>query len=341
MRLNVLNHFKSVKPAYALITPAKNEAAFIGWPLKSIIAQGMRPVRWVIVDDGSTDDTAQIAEQASREHPFISVLRISGAVRRNFSSKVEAFNAGLELLKGVQYQFIGNLDADISLDPSYYSNILKAFENDPRLGIAGGSVYTTIKNEFVCFDNTVDSVGGAVQLFRRECFEDIQGYRRLPYGGIDAAAEIVARSRGWNVRKVKERVYEHRQTGSTQGSVLSGRYKDGLKFQSLGYNALFFTGRCLYRILDRPVGVGSALSMLGFAYARWRGYPIYIPKETTAYLRSEQRNKMKHAFCKLFPFHHNMTGSDKNPERTHLAFSEGGQEPRPRRDEIVTDEQRE
>jgi len=251
------------------------------------------------VDDGSTDDTAVIVESYIVRYPFIGLVRVADVKKREFSNKAAAFNAGLQALEDHDYSFIGNLDADISLEPSYYESVLDTFGRDARLGIAGGRVYTTINNKFVCSDNTVDSVGGAVQLFRRQCFEEIGGYRGLPYGGIDAAAEIIARWKGWVVRKVAQNVYEHRQTGSAQRSTLAGRYRDGLKFHTLGYGSLFFACRCLFRLMDNPICIGSALSLAGFAYARGRKYPICIPKEAVAYLQSEQNKKLRDWFHRL------------------------------------------
>jgi len=141
----------------------------------------------------------------------------------------------------------------------------------------------------------LDSVGGAVQLFRKKCFEQIGGYMSLQHGGIDAAAEIMARMHGWSVRKFPgNRVFEYRKTGSAQHDVLYSCYKEGIKFQSLGYSGIFFFCRCLRRISDRPFLIRSVLSLSGFAYASLRGYPACLPSRVVAYLKSEQMNKLRH-----------------------------------------------
>jgi len=200
--------------AYVIITPAHNEEAFIEQTIQSMIQQTFCPLKWIIVNDASTDRTREIVEECTRDRPFIRLVNMDRAAGRDFGKKVYAFNRGLEELHDLQYDFIGNLDADIELEPNYFENILRQFEKDTNLGIAGGQVFMKVGDKFVTHDETPDSVGGQVQLFRRKCFEDIGGYRPLKYGGIDAAAEIMTRMKGWNVRKFPENpVFEHRLTG--------------------------------------------------------------------------------------------------------------------------------
>jgi biofilm PGA synthesis N-glycosyltransferase PgaC len=278
--------------SFVLITPAKNEAARIQGTLESVIAQTVRPSRWIIVDDGSTDETAAIVQSYVQRYPFIGLLRLTQQTKREFSNKVTAFNSGQQALEESGYTFIGNLDADITLPPDYFEAVLDSFNRDTQLGIAGGRVNTTISGRFVCRDRTTDSVGGAVQLFRRKCFEEIGGYQQLPFGGIDAAAEITARWKGWSVRKVDKDVYEHRQTGSAQDNLWKQRYRDGMKFHTLGYGGIFFACKCLFRLMDKPVCIGSMLSIAGFVSARMRRVPLCMPREAVVYLRLEQKQKL-------------------------------------------------
>jgi glycosyltransferase involved in cell wall biosynthesis len=281
---------------YVIITPAKDEQETIEKTIESIIHQTVRPSCWVIVDDGSTDRTAEIVQSYLPSHGYMRLLkRRSG--RREFGSKVTAFNAGYQLLEGSEHSFIGNLDADISLEPNYYERILAEFQRDPRLGIAGGSVHTKIGNRFITADRTTDSVAGAVQLFRKECFDGIGGYIPLTRGGTDGAAEIMARMNGWSVRKfVDISVYEHRRTGSAQHGVLGARYAEGICFHSLGYSSLFYLLRCIYRVKDRPFVLGCVWALLGFIAAGLKRDPICVPPQVVSYLRSEQMGKLRRMF---------------------------------------------
>jgi poly-beta-1,6-N-acetyl-D-glucosamine synthase len=282
------------KPTYVLITPAKNEELFIGKTLDSVVSQTLKPLLWVIVDDSSTDRTAEIISKYAEQYNFISLLRMQTSSQRDFGRKAIAFKSGFASVQGLEYSYIGNLDADISLEPDYFQNIVNEFEKNPTLGIAGGSVYVKIGSKFVTGDNTLDSVGGAVQLFRRKCFEEIGGYLPLKQGGIDAAAEITARMKGWSVRKFPEnKVWEHRMTGTAIDPLWSAEFKQGMRFHSLGYGTLFYLLRSVAKILDPPLFIGSALSLSGFAYARLSGRPISLPPEIVSYLRREQIAKVK------------------------------------------------
>ncbi|MGD0207775.1 MAG: glycosyltransferase family A protein [Verrucomicrobiota bacterium] len=280
--------------AYVIITPAHNEEAFIEQTIQSMIQQTFCPLKWIIVNDASTDRTREIVEECTRDRPFIRLVNMDRAAGRDFGKKVYAFNRGLEELHDLQYDFIGNLDADIELEPNYFENILRQFEKDTNLGIAGGQVFMKVGDKFVTHDETPDSVGGQVQLFRRKCFEDIGGYRPLKYGGIDAAAEIMTRMKGWNVRKFPENpVFEHRLTGFASGSQWKARMHDGRRFYSLGYGPMFYLARCVYRWKDPPVIVGSGAALVGYLWSMMRRQPIVLPRDVVRYLKAEHREKLK------------------------------------------------
>src|SRR4051812_3382496 len=122
---------------YALITPARNEADKIAKTIEAVIAQTQRPERWIIVDDGSTDGTAEIADRYAAQYPWIAVFRRPARIDRSFAGKAHAVNAGLEQLKGVDFNVVGNLDADVTFDPDYLKFVMEKFAADPKLGIAG------------------------------------------------------------------------------------------------------------------------------------------------------------------------------------------------------------
>lgn len=281
-------------PTYVLITPAKNEELFIRNVLESVVSQTLRPLRWIIVNDSSTDRTTEIVQEYIAQYDFISLLNVQADGQRTFGRKALAFNSGFAEIQKTDFSYIGNLDADISLASDYFHNIVNKLEKDPKLGISGGIVYTKNGSKFVTYDRTLDSVGGAVQLFRRECFEQMGGYLPLKLGGIDAAAEIMARMRGWTVRKSPENpVWEHRLTGTANDSVLAASFKLGKRFHSLGYGTLFYVIRSIAKIGHKPYFVGSMLALAGFVYARFRSDPIALPKEVVSYLRQEQNQKLR------------------------------------------------
>lgn len=279
--------------SYVIITPAHNEEALIEKTIHSMMSQTVRPLKWVVVNDNSTDRTGEIVQRYAAENSFIQLINMRQTGERNFGNKVRAFNRGLNEVRNIDYRFIGNIDADISLEENYFERLLHEFDSDPKLGIAGGMVSSYIDNKFVSQNVALDSVAGAVQLFRRECFEQIGGYLALSLGGIDSAAEIIARMKGWKVRTFPEiSVLEHRRTGSATARPVASRVKEGIRCHSLGYSFLFMCMRCLYRLRDRPIVIGSVATLFGFVKGMIKGNPIVLPRNVVGYLRAEQRGKL-------------------------------------------------
>src|SRR5439155_12900101 len=207
-------------PKYVLITPARNEAQFIELTIKSVIAQTVLPLQWVIVSDGSTDGTDEIVNKYAAEHRWIELVRTPERQERHFAGKVHAFNAGYAKVKNLDYDLIGSMDADISFDPDYFSFLLGKLAEDPALGLVG----TPFKDKAI-YDYrfvSIEHVSGACQLFRRECFEQIGGYVPVKSGGIDHIAVITARMQGWKTRTFTEKVcLHHRKIGSAERGALN------------------------------------------------------------------------------------------------------------------------
>ncbi len=285
---------------YVVITPAHNEEAFIEKTINSMVAQTVQPIKWVIVNDGSVDRTGRIVESWAKRHGFIQLVNLRRDEGRDFARKALAFNAGFKEIQKLAFDFIGNLDADMSFEPEYFQNILKEFESDPKLGISGGIVYTKFTHKFISYDTTADSVGGKVQLFRRECFESVGGYLALKHGGIDTAAEVMARMNGWIVRKSFEnKTFEHRPTSFAWGAPLKAKMREGSHFHSLGYDPMFYLLRCIYRLKEYPFVIGSGAALFGYVSSMVRQHPVVLPAEVVNYLRAEQRAKLSRVlrFC--------------------------------------------
>ena len=284
---------------YVIITPARNEGDCIENTIRSVLAQTVPPQQWIIVSDNSTDSTDDIVAAYARSCSYMKLVRTAGRAQRNFSSKVSAFNAGCAALRASGYGFIGNLDADITFEPAYFASVLNAFERNPQLGIAGGIIMELIHDAYVGQHISLNSVAGAVQLFRRECFEAVGGYRPLPYGGIDAAAEIMARMHGWEVQTFPElKVLHHRRVAADKGSLLHARFRQGKMFYVLGYHPLFQLFRSIYRITDKPHVWGSLVLLLGYCWAAALRYRIGLPDNALRYLRTEQLRRLKEVFLK-------------------------------------------
>ena len=165
-------------PTYVLITPARNEALFIEKTIISVAAQTFRPIKWVIVSDGSTDATDDIVRKYAKDYNWIELVRTPEHSERHFAAKVHAFNAGYVRVKDLGYEIIGNLDADVSFDEKdYFAFLVSKFAEDRRLGV-GGTPYRHENSRCDSRFINVEDVVGACQLFRRECFEEIGGYEQ-------------------------------------------------------------------------------------------------------------------------------------------------------------------
>jgi glycosyltransferase involved in cell wall biosynthesis len=278
-----------MKSKYVIITPAHNEESFVEKTIESVINQTIKPSKWIIVDDGSTDNTLNIAKSYSQKFIFIEVLNLETEKKRTFSSKVRAFNHGFEKAKNIDYDFIGNLDADVSFNSNYYERILNEFEKNPKLGIAGGDRYDFVNGKFEKVIRSSNSVSGAVQLFRSKCFSDIEGYRPLDYGGIDAVAESMARFAGWEVRTFSEiTFYHYRRTGTAERHILKAYFRNGVKEYLIGYHPIFEFLRVVKKVKTKPFLIGSIVWFAGYIWASTNNFKRIVPKDFVKKLRKEQ-----------------------------------------------------
>lgn len=279
---------------YVLVTPARNEEAYIEKTIKSVISQKILPLKWVVVSDGSTDKTDEIVEKYANQYDFIELIRSSEDRINNFGSKVKAFDAGYQILKTMQFDYVGNLDADVSFDSLYFKSLIARFVEKPNLGIGGGVITELQNNRYVTQDISSNSVAGAVQLFRRKCYEDIGGYIPMPYGGIDAAAEILARANGWDVKTFPDyQVLHHRPVSTGKSSPTSTMFYRGISYYQLGYHPLFHLISAISKINNKPYVIGSLSRVIGFLWAYLTRCERKIPDSAIKFLRHEQISRLK------------------------------------------------
>lgn len=297
-------HRQMADTAYVLVTPAKNEEDYIEKTLASVVSQSILPRRWVIVSDGSTDRTDQIVADYAERYNFIRLVRRESG-GHSFGSKVHAFRVGYEELHDVSYDFIGNLDADIELPNDYYELLFHRFADDDQLGLSGGTRLDSVNGEFVKANFSELDIGGAYQLFRRECYEEIGGYMPLEMGGVDTVAGIMARYRGWRVRGFRDIIVRHyRPTGTAQGNVARLGFRTGMKRFLIGYHPLFECAKLMQ--VRQPIDmVRNFCELAGFTVASVRGFKRQVPDAMVEYLRAEQLGRLKQI---VFHFHDPASG---------------------------------
>jgi glycosyltransferase involved in cell wall biosynthesis len=288
------NPVHSTVPAYVLITPARNEAPFIELTIKSVVAQTVQPLKWVIVSDGSTDGTDGIVSGYAAQFPWIELVRMPERRERHFAGKVHAFNAGYGRVRGLEYDAIASLDADISFDEGYFEYLLQRLAEDPRLGLVGTPFKEGSKTAYDYRFVNIEHVSGACQLFRRQCFEEIDGYVPIEIGGIDYVMVITARMKGWKTRTFTEKVSEHhRAMDMAKHGPLAARFKNGRKDYVFGNHPLWEVFRSCYQTTKPPLVLGGALLLSGYMWAAVRRVDRPVSRNLVAFVRREQMQRLR------------------------------------------------
>lgn len=287
--MNPITHQNQTR--YVVITPARDEVQHISETIISVAQQTIRPVEWVIVDDGSTDGTGHILERYATQYPWITVLhRPDRGLRENSSGVMEAFFHGFQSVRSTDWDFIVKLDGDVSLDPHYFENCLREFQQDPTLGIGGGLICHMKNGALKIEASPRFHVRGATKIYRRTCWDVIGGLLRAP--GWDTVDEVKANMLGWRTRTFQDlKVLHHRPTGAADGAWRNS-VKDGRADYISGYHPLFMFLKCVKRLLQKPFVVGSLGLLYGFIGAYFKRTPQVNDRALIHYMRRQQLRRL-------------------------------------------------
>lgn len=283
---------------YALITPARNEAELIEGTLEAVVAQTVRPVRWIVVSDGSTDATDEIVARYTRQYSWIDLLRMPEHRDRTFAAKAACFNAGYQQLARVPFDLIGNLDADITFGPDFYEFLIEQFRKSPRLGVAGCPFIEDpsqpLGHSYAHQHADLSHVSGACQTFRRECFDEVGGYTPIRGGGIDYVAVTTARMKGWETRTFLERTcFHHRPMGTAGRSHVAARFRHGQEDYAVGGHPVWQLLRGAFQMRERPFILGGLALTAGYFWAMAKRVPRPVSPELVAFRRAEQMSRLR------------------------------------------------
>ena len=278
---------------YLLISPCRDEAAFMRRTLDSVAAQSVKPALWVVVDDGSKDETPKILEEYARKLPWLRIVRKADRGKRAVGPGViEAFYQGLETVRLEDFDYVCKLDMDLDLPPRYFELLMQRMEREPRLGTCSGKPWfihprTGEQVPEVCGDEM--SVG-MTKFYRVRCFREIGGFvRQVMWDGIDCHR---ARMLGWIAESVNDpdlRFIHLRPMGASQGKgIWSGRVRAGFGQYFMGTSPLYYLAVALYRLPKHPVGWGSAAMLWGYASSKLKGAPRYDDPAFRRFLRRYQ-----------------------------------------------------
>ena len=255
---------------YILVTPAKNEGENLAMNINSIANQTLKPAVWVIVDDGSTDNTPQIIGASKKKHTWLKSIRLSESPRdlsiHYASVCITALNYAIDYCKrnNIEYKYIGTVDADINLEKAYFENLIHEFEKDPKLGIASGGTWVSVKGKEVQLQLREDIPSGGHRLWRKKCFEETGGYS-LTYAA-DSVSNIKAKLRGWNVKRFEDyKATQTRRTSSAEG-LWNGWKTNGAAAYYLEVHPLFAILRTIRYLFKKPYYIGLAY-LVGYSHS--------------------------------------------------------------------------
>ncbi len=275
---------------YSVITPVRDEEQYVTATIEAVLYQTIRPIEWIIVDDGSTDSTSSVIRRYAQEHPWIRTLHRKNRGYRSTGGGVEAFLDAYPLLQRQDWDYLVNLDGDLTFAPDYFERCFQHFRNAPRLGIGGGKVYRKIGNRLRWERNPSFHVRGATKIYRRECWESLGGlFCGLAWDTLD---ELKANQLGWTTRTFPDLMLVHnRATGAAWGSW-GNAVNDGEADYIVGYHPVFFFLKCIRNICDFPFVLRSLGVAYGFLRCVMRHTPLIGDQALRSYLRKQQLRRL-------------------------------------------------
>ena len=280
---------------YVVVSPVRNEAEFLQRTVDSMIAQTVKPKTWIIVDDGSTDDTVDIVRRAAADHDWIRPHhRADRGVRKVGGGVVDAFYDGLGQVYMDQYDYLCKLDGDLEFGPRYFEDLFEKFEAEPRLGTASGKSWLRVGDRLVPERTGDDFSQGQTKLYRVSCFREIGGFvREVMWDGIDCHR---CRMLGWAARSFHDeslRFIHLRPMGSSFKSVFHGRRRWGRGQYFMGTHWLYALAIAGYRTMERPFLLGGICILMGYFGAAVRRVKRYEDPEFRKFLRQWQLARLK------------------------------------------------
>ena len=276
---------------YYIVIPAHNEEAFIALTLNSLISQTVLPKKVVVVNDNSTDKTAEIVTAFAKENPFITLVnKTSEAIHLPGSKVIQAFHKGFETLDQ-DYDVIVKLDADLILPNNYFETVLNIFKKDPTIGMAGGFAYIEKNGQWILENLTdKDHIRGAFKAYRKACFQQIGNLK--PAMGWDTVDELLSKFYGWKVVTDASLIVKHlKPTGANYNKT--ARYKQGEAFYTLGYGFLItsIASAKLAMMKRKPLLFLDYIK--GFVKAKSAKTPLLVTPEQGKFIRKYRLQKMK------------------------------------------------
>jgi poly-beta-1,6-N-acetyl-D-glucosamine synthase len=276
--------------SYLLISPCRDEADYMRGTLDTVIAQSIRPTKWIIVDDGSKDRTPEILAEYAKQHDWIRIVTRTDRGRRSVGPGViEAFYAGYETIEPDDYEYVCKLDLDLLLPPHYFEILMQRMNADPRIATCSGKAYVRENDRLVNEGHGDDMSLGMTKFYRMKCFKAIGGFvREVMWDGIDCHR---CRMHGWIACSWDEpelRFTHLRPMGSSQQGILTGRMRHGYGQYFMGTGLIFIAASAIRRMAQKPYILGGLAIFWGWLKSALQGKPRYQDSEFRRFLSHYQ-----------------------------------------------------
>lgn len=287
---------------YNIISPVRNEEDFVEKTIESVINQTVLPQEWILVNDGSTDRTEEIIKSYVEKYNWIKLITLTD---RGYyypgTGVVEVVKKGFEAISEKNWEYLVKLDCDITVETDYFENILNEFIINPKLGIASGGIYLVEDSKQIQEKSQDDHPWGASKVYRRTCFEEINGWKPIP--GWDLADLLSAQMKNWETRCFSEyKILHYRGTGTRRTDITSGRFLLGRFHFRYGYGPFYTLTKSLYHLGENPIILGGVSIFTGYLYAAIRNEDRLFEKDMRRFLRNKQSNYLKQKFKSIFTF---------------------------------------
>ena len=278
--------------SYLLVSPCRNEAEFMKQTLDSVVAQTVQPDLWVIVDDGSTDETPAILQEYANKYAFIQIITRENRGHRSVGPGViEAFYYGYDQVDVSQFDYVCKFDLDLDLPSRYFEILIERMEQNPRIGTCSGKAYFKDKKigDLISEKCGDEMSVGMTKFYRRSCFEEIGGFvRQVMWDGIDCHK---CRQLGWIAVSWDEpelKFIHLRPMGSSQQGIMTGRMRHGFGQYFMGTNLLYMAASSVFRMLHPPYFIGGFAMLWGYVKSMLQRKPRFDDSDLVRFIRDYQ-----------------------------------------------------
>jgi len=288
-----------INTKYVIITPARNEEKLIRYTLESVCSQTIKPSQWIIVDDGSQDNTVTIVEEYAEKYKWIMIVHTDTfeEKRAGGSKVVRAFNRGYSILTNEDYDFIVKLDADLTLPQDYFENVAKCFKENEHIGLCGGYCINPEESNLKKEKSAEFHVRGAFKAYRKKCFQEIGGLK--PVWLWDGLDQMMAMQKGWEIKVLPLAVIHHRET-TNEYNRIKHSFRHGKEYYKMGHGLFLGILKSIFLLPNKPLGIGGITFFTGFFLSALKREEKIVEKDLEKYIRKFQYTRFKRLLNKSF-----------------------------------------